>query len=135
VVPLSAPLTLFASSMNMQPDEELEDYATEEDLCKSMKQLPPHGGEKENHAKQLDPYYVVCKQSVVKPHPAYIPTLTMPKMATIISNNGLNNQHLVHIPTTSLKAPMPGSLPGACAMAQYAPQPRVSTIMSRGPMR
>merc|ERR1712054_740803 len=105
----------------MQPDHELQDYATEESLCKSMKELPPHEGKpsKENHAKQLDPYYVMCKQSLVKPHPAHIPTLVMPTRAAVIANNGLSNPHVMHIPTTSLKTQLPSSVPSACAMAQY----------------
>jgi len=131
VVPLSAPLTTFSSSLNMQPDHELQEYAAEENLCRSMKELPPHESEpaKENHAKQGDPYYVMCKQSLVKPHPAYIPTLVMPHH-TVITNNGFGMP--MQIPTTALKAQVP-VVP--CAM-QYAAQPRAApAIMLRGPLR
>jgi len=127
VMPLSDPLTNFGPSMNTHPDHELHDYAAEEDLCKSVKELPLHEIEpaKDNHAKLLDPHYVMRKQSFVKPHLSHIPTLVMPKVITN-SSYGIPSMHM---PTPTLKAPVPVV---SCAM-QYAPQPRA--VMLRGPLR
>jgi hypothetical protein len=125
VSPLGVPLTTFSASLNSQPDHELQEYAVEENLCKSMKELPPYEGEpsRENLARQSDPgYYVMANQRfVTKPHPAHIPTLVTPKMATVM------NAHGMKMPTTSFTAPVP------CAMPQYAVP--ASAIMIRGPLR
>lgn len=130
VVPLNAPLTTFSSTMNSQPDHELQEYAVEENLCRSMKELPllENDPTKENHSKHLDPHYVMRKQSFVKPHLSHIPTLMMPGRTAVIANNG----YVQHIPPPALKAPVP-VVP--CGM-QYSAQPRAAqAIMLRGPLR
>jgi len=132
VVPLSCPLTTFSATLNTLPDHELTDYACDENLCSSVKELPAHDERdpsKENYRRQIEvvPPHLMCKQ-LVKPHPAYIPTLVMPKMAAVMTN-----AHLMHIPTTSLKAPLPGGFMQAPDRGNHGRQ--APAIVLRAPLR
>jgi hypothetical protein len=98
VVPLGQPLTNLAASI--QPDPELKEYAVEEDLCKSVKELPPYEADL---ARPLD-QVIMIKNTVSKPHPAQIPTLMMPhagQMAKVICSNPAG---FMAIPATQMKA-------------------------------
>jgi len=137
VVPLSTPLTTFSANLNTLPDHELADYACEESLCSSVKELPLHDGNrdpsKENKARQLESVQGQCQlirnAHLVKPHPAHIPTLLVPKMAAVMTH-----PHLIgmHIPTTSLKAPL--QVP--CGYVQASGHmPRAPAMLLRAPLR
>lgn len=103
VVPLSSPLTNFATTMNQQPDHGLPGFAVEEDLCASVKELPPYEEVRENAPKQIEiSSHLMRQPHLVKPHPAHIPTLVMPKMTAVMHNT----PHMMHLPANSMKAPM-----------------------------
>lgn len=110
VMPLPMPLTTFALNMN-KPDPSLLDFAVEEDLCQSMKELPPHEVDKEAKDRAVRQYLdhgpvqsMAQKQHVLKPHAGHIPTLIMPQMAKVISNNSHLLASSVQIAPSSVKA-------------------------------
>lgn len=135
VVPLSSPLTNFATTMNQQPDHGLPGFAVEEDLCASVKELPPYEEVRENAPKQIEiSSHLMRQPHLVKPHPAHIPTLVMPKMTAVMHNT----PHMMHLPANSMKAPMQSPTyvqapvgPNSVTMGQ--PQVR-APMMMRAPM-
>lgn len=125
VVPLSCPLTDFATTMNAQSDPDLRHFTVEEDDCQSVKELP----QKENtHHRAIEiPMNVMHKAHMMKPHMAHIPTLMMPGAKVIT-----NNPHVLHQSATLLKAPVPG---GGYMQAQHVRPQAFMQPMMRGPMR
>jgi len=138
VVPLSSPLTSFAQTLNSLPDHELADFACEENLCNSVKDLhaatggPPqderYPAAQENYARnqpvRVGPQ-IMHNGYVVKPHPAHIPTLMMPQKAAV-------HGHVMHT-TTSMKAPVLGGYGQQPLQGSHVP--RAPAMMVRAPLR
>jgi len=139
VMPLGSPLTTFAVNMN-RPDPALQEFAIEEDLCKTVRDIPAHEGESSKDTnqnpqrshEQVSP--MVQRANWLKPHPGHIPTLVMPQMAKVISTHVSSN---LNIPSTSVKGPMPKTasylqhVPSAVAKSQSA---RPAVVL-RAPMQ
>jgi len=104
---LPSPLYHFAPVAH--PDD-LAEYATEENLCKSMKQLPPY----DEVSKVIKPQLAIP----MKPPLGHIPTLMMPGVVpggAVFVAAGDQKAHMVPLSTASLKAQ-------GCAHMLAAPQ-------------
>jgi len=145
VVPLPVPRTNFSATINSHPDPDLQDYAVEENLCKSMKELPPHHEgklAKENVQSVQVPAHLMCKTTLVKPHPVHIPTLMMPNLQPLVAVYGGgatygNSAHVVQMPAQAMKVPFvqaAAPVQGACMIATQS-RGRPPAIMLRGPLR
>lgn len=135
VNPLKTPLTPWASSLAMQTDDELQELATEDNLCKSMKELPLQ--QPQQH--QLEQVREI--RHVVKPHPPQIPTLPTLMLQNLAVRSA--NQPKVlgsgSVPTTSLRIHAPAAHKAnrgvsACGIA-IPQQPRAAPVLVRVPMQ
>lgn len=152
IIPLPSPLTNFSSTLNTQPDLQLADYAVEDHLCKTHKDMPPSEKEAEHaREKPSEPVpigfrgaAVVKPAALVKPHNGHIPTLVMPRSVAVIPTapavvlSEPPRPSVVvqpHMPTVPLKARLEAPVTSTCARVSTQPAARPSIVLRAGGLR